>query len=81
VIFHFDRGVTAKVAGDAGDGVDVDDGAAMDLPEDISVEFIEQLAQWFANQRFIGRGDDAGVFLVRVEKQYVFHVDELQCGA
>ena len=48
----------------------------MDLPKRIGIEFIEQLFERFADQRFTFRRDDAGVFGVGLEIENIINGDE-----
>src|SRR2546428_4911738 len=62
-----DQRLVAIVALDARNRAQVDDRAAMDLPEELGVELIEELLDRFADQRFSVRGDDLGVLVLGVE--------------
>ena len=73
----------AKVAGDAGDGFDVDQRGAVDLPEQGGVNLIDQFLDRLADQRLDRGGLDPGVFLVADEEQHLCardHLDALADG-
>src|ERR1700741_5058686 len=57
----------AQVARHAGDGVRVDQRRAVDLPEQVGVELVDELLDRLADQRLDRRRLDAGVLLVRDE--------------
>ena len=50
----------------------------MDLPELLRVEFVDQLLQRFADQRFAVDGDHARVFVVGLEVQHFLDRDQPQ---
>src|SRR5450759_2472000 len=76
-----DLRLSAKVARDRFDGLDVDDGRAVDLPKLVGVEAFEQFLDRRLDQRLQFRCRHAGVFFVRLEKQYLFNRDEAQVAA
>src|SRR5437667_1705647 len=69
-------GVAAQVAHHAGDGVDVDDGRAMDLPEGGGIELVAKLLDGLADPRFLRSGDHPRVLAVGREITHVVHGDD-----
>src|SRR5712692_12014941 len=63
--------LAAEVARHARDGSHVDEGRAMDLPEDVGIEAVEELADRRLDERLGVRGDDARVFFIRLKEQHV----------
>src|SRR5574337_654834 len=59
-----------------GDLVDVDDRAAVHLPEHLGVELGCELGNRLADQRFAFGRDDQGVLAVRLEEDHLLHGDE-----
>src|SRR5208282_2504447 len=76
-----DDRLVAVVAVDARDGAQVDDGAAMDLPEELRVEFVEELLDRFADQRLALGGDDFGVLVLGVKVEDLVDRNESHRGA
>ncbi len=62
--FELDQRATAQIAGGCGDVSDVDDSAAVNLPETLRIELIAQFAQRRSDQGLAVGGKDAGVFVV-----------------
>src|SRR5471032_1654201 len=58
------------------DGVDVDDRAAVDLPEDVRIELGEQFLDRFANDRFLFLCIDQRVLVVRLEVEDLIDGDK-----
>src|SRR5439155_784267 len=75
-LFENDQRLIAVVAIDARDRAQVDDRAAMDLPEELRVELIEELLDRLADQRFSVRGDHLGVLVFGVEVENVVDRDQ-----
>ena len=53
----------------------------MNLPEDVRVQLVEQLAQWFADKRFLSLGDDPRVLLVRLKNSTSFPCRSVSASA
>src|SRR5512147_1320556 len=69
---------TPEVARDAGNGIGVDDRRAMDLPELLGIELLDQFLDRLADQRLEGLCLHARVLFVGCEEQDVGHRDQLQ---
>src|SRR6267143_2993905 len=69
-------GAAAQVAHHAGDGVNVDDGRAMDLPEGGRIQLVAKLFDGLADQRFLRGGDHPRVLAVGLEITHVVHGDD-----
>jgi hypothetical protein len=78
---HADDLAAAEVARDAGDRLHVDQRAAVDLPELLRVELVDQLLDRLADQRFHLRRLHARVLLVADEEQHVVDGDHLDRAA
>ena len=59
------------------DGSQIDDAGAVDLPEQIGVEFLEQFPDGFAQKRLGAGGAQARVFFVCREEENILDRDEL----
>src|SRR5450631_1350328 len=71
-----DQGPAPQIAGCRGDVSDIDDGAAVDLPETLGIELVAQLAQRRSDQGLAVGREDTGVLVVRLEIAYVFDRDQ-----
>src|SRR2546425_13214564 len=80
-LFEDDQRLVAVVAIDARDRAQVDDRAAMDLPEELRVQLVEELLDRLADYRFSGRGDDLGVLVLGVEEENPCDRDRTHRGA
>src|SRR6267143_5175130 len=69
-------GAAAQVAHHAGDGVNVDDGSTMNLPEGGRIQFVAKLLDGLADQRFLRGGDHPRVLAVGLEIAHVVHGDD-----
>src|SRR5712672_3328583 len=69
-------GAASQVAHHAGDGVNVDDGRTMNLPEGGRVELVAKLFDGLADQRFLRGGDHPRVLAVGLEITHVVHGDD-----
>src|SRR5690348_3686979 len=71
-----ERDAAGQVARRRRDVRDVDDGAAMHLPEARRIELLGELLQRRADQRLALRGEYARVLVVRLEITHVVDADE-----
>src|SRR2546422_8328523 len=69
-------GAAAQVAHHAGDGMNVDDGRTVNLPEGGRIELLAKLLDGLADQRFLRGGDHAGVLAVGLEITHVVPGDD-----
>ena len=69
--------LVAPVALDAGDRAQVDDRAAVDLPERFRVELVEQLLDRLLDQRLAVGGDDLRVLVLGLEVERLVDGDQL----
>lgn len=65
---ELDQRAASEIAAGCGDVSDVDDSAAVNLPEALRIELIAQLAQRCSDQGFGVGGENAGVFVVSLRK-------------
>src|ERR1019366_5794519 len=73
---ELDHRAASQIPGGRGDVSDVDDGAAVDLPEALRIELIAQFAQRRADQGLAVGSEDAGVFVVGLEIADVVDADQ-----
>src|ERR1700694_1371686 len=71
----------AEVAADLLDRVDANHGGAMDLPEFVRIQLIDQLLDRFADQRLETLGLHSSVFVLGAEEQDVAGRDHPDIGA
>src|SRR5712671_1215782 len=69
-------GAASQVAHHAGDGVNVDDGRTMNLPEGGRIQLVAKLLDGLADQRFLRGGDHPRVLAVGLEITHVIHGDD-----
>src|ERR1700675_1282575 len=78
---HMHDLMTAKVAADLLDGIDANHSAAMNLPEFVRVQLIDQLFDRLADQGLETLGLHSGVFVLGAEEQNVAGRDHPYIGA
>src|SRR5882762_6277191 len=69
-------GAASQVAHHAGDGVNVDDGRTVNLPDGGRIQFITKLLDGLADQRFLRGGDHPRVLAVGLDITHVVHGDD-----
>src|SRR5262249_23589561 len=77
-LLQLDPHVSDHVAHDAGDRVDIDQRAAMNLPEYLRIELVEELLDRMADHRFLPGREHHGVLVVRLQVADLVDGDEPQ---